>query len=137
MSVTLYEPGLFALLDAPISPVGRYVTVKAEMVAEQARENVRANFRSRTGTLEQSIGLFPQETDDGLSYEVGTDGAPYGLVLEQGSTEHVIEAAVGWALRSRPGNPDPLREAQQLVVHPGNPPRPWLQPALENVFNGG
>jgi hypothetical protein len=56
MSVTLYEPGLFALLDAPISPVGRYVTVKAEMVAEQARENVRANFRSRTGTLEQSIG---------------------------------------------------------------------------------
>jgi hypothetical protein len=137
VSVLLYEPGLFELLDLPTSPVSRYVTVKAEAVAEQARENVRANFRSRTGNLERSIGLFPALTDDGLSVEVGTDGAPYGLVLEQGSTDHVIEAAVGRPLRSYTDNPDPLREAQLLVVHPGNPPRPWLQPALEAVFSGG
>ncbi len=132
----LYEPGLVALLDIPGSPVSRYVTLKAEQVAVLAKENVTANFRTRTGNLEQSIGIFPALTDDGLSLEVGTEGAPYGLVLEQGSGDHEIEAAVGWMLRSRPGNPDPLRQPQLFVVHPGNRPMPWLKPALETVFDG-
>jgi hypothetical protein len=137
MSVTLFEPGLLALLDLPASPVTRYVTVKAERVAEQARENVRANFHTRTGNLEQSIGIFPQETDDGVSFEVGTDGAPYGRILELGGNEHIIEAPAGRPLVSRPDNPTPLQAPRHRVFHPGPPARPWLRPALENVFNGG
>ena len=90
MSVVLFEPGLIALLDSPAGPVGRYITAKGEAVAELARQNVRANFRTRTGNLEQSIGVFPRETPDGLEVEVGTDGAPYGLVLEQGAEPHQI-----------------------------------------------
>lgn len=138
MSVTLYEPGLVALLVAPTSPVTRNVTEKAEAVAEQARQNVRANFRTRTGTLENSIGLFPRENADGVEYEVGTDGAPYGRILELGSTDHVIQAtAAGGVLASEPGHPDPLLAPRFRVMHPGNAPRPWLRPALEQVFNGG
>jgi hypothetical protein len=137
MSVMLIEVGLVALLDSPAGPVARNVTVKAERVAEQARENVRANFHTRTGTLEGSIGVFPDETAEGLAFEVGTDGAPYGRILELGSTEHVIEAPAGRRLFSRADNPDPLLEPRQRVFHPGNPPRPWLRPALEAVFTGG
>ena len=85
MSVTLLEPGLIALLDSPTGQVSRYVTAKAEAVAEVARQNVQANFRTRTGNLQNSIGTFPTETPDGLNVEVGTDGAPYGRVLELGS----------------------------------------------------
>jgi hypothetical protein len=137
MSVTLYEVGLRNLLDLPTGPVARNVTGKAEQVALQARENVRANFRTRTGNLERSIGLFPQESVDGLAFEIGTEGAPYGRVLELGGTDHVIEARAGNVLASEPGNPDPLRAPRFRVFHPGNPPRPWLRPALEAVFNGG
>lgn len=137
MSVTLYEPGLTALLVAPTSPVTRNVTERAEAVAELARQNVRSSFRTRTGNLESSIGLFPRENTDGVEYEVGTDGAPYGRVLELGATEHVIQAPEGRVLASAPGHPDPLDAPRFRVLHPGNAPRPWLEPALEQVFNGG
>lgn len=137
MSVLLLEHGLVALLDLPTSPTTRYVTVKSEAVAQQARENVRANFRTRTGNLERSIGLFPTETASGTAFEVGTQNAPYGRILELGGTEHVIEARSGSVLASEPGHPDPLRAPRFRVFHPGNPPRPWLRPALEAVFFGG
>lgn len=137
MSVTLYEPGLVALLQLPTGPVGRNVTAKAEAVAELARQNVRATFRTRTGNLEGSIGVFPNETADGLEYEVGTDGAPYGLILELGGEPHEIRARNFRVLISEPGHPDPLNRPHREVAHPGNPPKPWLRPALETVFTGG
>lgn len=136
MSVTLLEPGLQALLVLPNSPVARYVTVKAEAVAEVARQNVQAQFRTRSGNLLQSIGVFPTETADGLEVEVGTDGAPYGLVLELGSDPHLILPVAQPVLVSDPGNPDPLLGPRFRVDHPGNPPRPWLRPALEQVMQG-
>lgn len=133
----LYEQGLTNLLLLPTGPVSRYVTAQAELVAVQARENVRANFRSRTGNLERSIGIFPQENVDGVSVEVGTQGAPYGRVLELGATDHIIEPRTQRVLASEPGHPDPLRAPRFRVFHPGNPPRPWLRPAVETVFYGG
>lgn len=137
MAVVLLEPGLLALLELPSSPVSRYVTLKAEATAQLARENVQANFRSRTGNLERSIGTFPAETPDGLEVEVGTEGAPYGRVLELGASPHPILPTQHRVLISEPQNPDPLLGPRRRVDHPGNPPRPWLKPALETVFNGG
>jgi hypothetical protein len=136
VSVVLIEAGLFALLDSPIGQVSRYVTFKAEQVEILARENVRNNFRSRTGNLEQSIGTFPTETPDGLEVEIGTDGAPYGRILELGGEEHLILPVTRDRLFSRPENPDPLNNPQSVVLHPGPPAKPWLRPALETVFNG-
>lgn len=136
MSVVLLEPGLAALLNSPTGQVARYVTAKAEAVAELARQNVQAQFRTRTGNLQQSIGIFPRETPDGLDVEVGTDGAPYGLILELGSDPHQILPVAAPVLVSPPGHPDPLLGPRFHVDHPGNPPRPWLRPALEQVFNG-
>lgn len=135
MDVTLLEPGLVALLDSPASPVSRYVTLQAEQVAEIARQNVQANFRSRSGTLLASIGVFPRETPDGLELEVGTDGAPYGRILELGGEIHVIDAVTRPYLWSEPDNPDPLTTVGLLaVLHPGPVAKPWLKPALEAVF---
>lgn len=136
MSVLLYEPGLLALLELPTSPVSRYVTRLADDTAEQARQNAQTNFRSRTGNLVQSIGVFPRETNDGLEYEVGTDGAPYGLVLELGSDAHVIQAVRFPVMFSEQGHPDPLIDPQRMVNHPGTQARPWLRPALEQVVQG-
>jgi hypothetical protein len=132
----LIEAGLFALLDSPVGQVSRYVTVKAEEVAVLARQNVQANFKTRTGTLEQSIGIYPTETDDGLEVEVGTDGAPYGRVLELGGEPHMILPVNRRFLFSEPSNPDPLLHQQRQVIHPGPPAKPWLRPALEQVFSG-
>ena len=135
MTVTLLEPGLIALLDSPASPVSRYVTLKAEAVAEVARQNVQANFRSRSGTLLASIGTFPSETPDGLEVEVGTDGAPYGRILEVGGEPHPIDAVNRRTLFSEPDNPDPLvKRGLTTVIHPGPAAKPWLKPALETVF---
>ena len=135
----LLEAGLRVVLDLPTGPTGRYVTDKAEDVAEQARQNVRAQFRTRTGNLERSIGKYPLELADGLSFEVGTEGAPYGLVLEQGAEPHEIVARRAHVLESAIDNPDPLagfreRSDPTRVNHPGSGPRPWLKPALEQVF---
>jgi hypothetical protein len=138
VSVLLYEQGLRALLDLPGGPVARNVTERAEAVAERARQNVRATFRTRSGNLEGSIDKFPRdEIDGGLSYEVGTDGAPYGRVLELGAQAHVILPTTQRVLVSLPSNPDPLRAPRFIVNHPGSPPRPWLMPALESEFLGG
>jgi hypothetical protein len=145
MTVTLIEAGLHTLLDLPTSPVGRNVTERAERVAEQARENVRANFRSRTGDLERSIGTFPSLEAEGLAVEVGTnlrplidpDRQPYGLVLELGDSEHPITRRIAPILRSPIGHPDPLDRPRIKVTSPTKAPRPWLKPALETVFLGG
>ncbi len=142
MSVVLLEPGLIAILQSPTGQVSRYVTLKSEMVAEAARINVQANFRSRTGNLYNSIGIFPTETPDGLDVEVGTDGAPYGLVLELGADPHEIIARRANVLESTPDNPDPLlgyreRRDPTRVDHPGSVGKPWLKPALELVMQGG
>lgn len=137
-TITLIEAGLIPLLDLPTGPVARNVTDRAEDVAEAARQNVRATFRTRSGNLENSIGVFPRESvDGGVSCEVGTEGAPYGLVLELGSDPHEIRARNYRILISEPGNPDPLLRLRRQVVHPGNAPKPWLKPALETVFFGG
>jgi hypothetical protein len=138
MSVTLYEPGLFELLEAPTGPTTRNVTEKAEAVAAVARENVLANFTRRSGTLYDSIGIFPEETVDGVAFEVGTDGAPYGRVLEVGGEAHEISAVNRQFLFSEPDNPNPLvRRNLRRVSHPGPQAKPWLRPALEQVFTGG
>jgi len=137
MSVTLIEAGLTELLISPAGPVSRNVTEKAEAVAEAARQNVMSRFNTRSGNLLNSIGVFPEESADGLQCEVGTDGAPYGLVLEQGGEPHLITPIAVDVLRSRPDNPDPLLSPQTQVYHPGPIARPWLQPALEQVFTGG
>jgi hypothetical protein len=138
MSVILYEPGLFELLESPTGPTTRNVTAKAEAVAAVARENVRTNFNTRTGTLHDSIGIFPEETVDGVAYEVGTEGAPYGRILELGGEPHEIYAVNRRRLFSEPDNPTPLNNIMlQVVSHPGPPAKPWLVPALELVFNGG
>lgn len=135
----LLEPGLQALLVLPNSPVSRYVTLKAEAVAEIARQNVQANFRTRSGNLLQSIGTFPTETPDGLDVEVGTDGAPYGKVLEEGADPHEIfgvKSPYLWSLTQDPNHPDPLLFSTASVNHPGSTARPWLKPALEQVMQG-
>jgi hypothetical protein len=138
VSVTLLEPGLIALLDSPAGQVGRYITRQGEAVAELARQNAQALFHSRTGNLFNSIGVFPRETPDGLEVEVGTDGAPYGLLLEQGSdTPHEIVAVHGQMLWSESNNPDPLLKSGLFAVpHYGYPARPWLEPALRQVILG-
>jgi len=136
----LLEPGLVALLELPASPVSRYVTVKAEATAELARQNVAATFTRRSGTLEDSIGVFPRETPDGIECEVGTEGAPYGKLLEEGTEPHDIyrvNAPFLWSLWSDPNHPNPLILPAVSVDHPGTPPRPWLEPALRQVILGG
>lgn len=137
MSVILYETGLFELLESPAGPVTRNVTEKAEAVANIARQNVLSNFARRSGTLYDSIGIFPDETPDGVSYEVGTDGAPYGRILELGGEPHEIAAVNRRVLFSEPDNPNPLIHPQRVVTHPGPQAKPWLVPALEQVFLGG
>jgi hypothetical protein len=133
----LLETGLLELLESPTGPVTRNVTAKAEAVAALARDNVNNQFARRSGTLHDSIGIFPEETVDGVSYEVGTNGAPYGRILELGGEAHEIAAKNRRVMFSEPDNPNPLLAPQVRVVHPGPPARPWLVPALEAVFNGG
>lgn len=138
MSVILYEPGLFEVLESPTGPTTRNVTAKAEAVAALARDNVRSTFTRRSGTLEESIGIFPEETIDGVAYEVGTLGAPYGRVLELGGEAHQIDAVRRRFLFSAPDNPNPLINTHmRSVPHPGPQAKPWLVPALETVFTGG
>ncbi len=138
MSVLLYEPGLFELLESPAGPTTRNVTEKAEAVAVLARDNVNNQFARRSGTLVESIGIFPEETVDGVSFEVGTEGAPYGRILELGGEAHEIRALNRRFLFSEPDNPNPLLNRNMTrVLHPGPPAKPWLVPALETVFNGG
>lgn len=132
MSVILNEAGLFALLQSPTGPVARDILRRAETVAQFSRENVQAQFRSRTGNLLESIDTFPQDTAAGLQVQVGTDGAPYGRLLETGSPAHEIVAVNAPVLFSEPGHPDPLLRAQRLVNHPGTTPKPWLVPALRD-----
>lgn len=132
MTVTLFEPALFALLQSPTGPVAQDILRRAERVAQFSRENVQAQFRSRTGNLLQSIGVFPFETAEGLQAEVGTDGAPYGRLLETGTPAHGISAVNAPVLFSEPGHPDPLLKAQRTVSHPGMAPQPWLVPALRD-----
>jgi len=136
VSVTLYEPGLVELLVLPTGPVGRYVTAKGEEVAAVARQNASTLFRQRTGTLVDSIGVFPIETADGLEVQVGTDGAPYGKILELGGEPHLITPVNVDVLRSEKDNPDELWHPQHYVYHPGPVARPWLRPALDQVFIG-
>ena len=134
----LIEAGLIELLESPTGPVTRNVTAKAEAVAALARDNVNNQFARRSGTLHDSIGLFPRENVDGVAYEVGTEGAPYGRVLELGGEVHEIRALNRRSLFSAPDNPNPLLNRNMRVVnHPGPPAKPWLVPALETVFNGG
>ena len=138
MSVLLIEAGLFELLESPTGPATRNVTEKAEAVAALARDNIRTNFNTRTGTLHDSIGIFPEETVDGVAYQVGTEGAPYGRVLELGGEPHEIYAVNRRFLFSEPDNPNPLiNRNMRFVNHPGPPAKPWLVPALETVFLGG
>jgi hypothetical protein len=137
VSVLLYEPGLFEILESPSGPTTRSVTEKAEAVAALARQNVSTNFTRRSGTLYESIGVFPEETVDGVACQVGTDGAPYGRVLELGGEPHEIVAVNRRFLFSEPDNPNPLIFPQRAVAHPGPQAKPWLQPALEQVFLGG
>jgi hypothetical protein len=138
VAVTLIEAGLFELLEAPTGATTRNVTEKAEAVATIARENVLANFTRRSGTLYDSIGIFPEETTDGVAFQVGTEGAPYGRVLEVGGEAHEIAAVNRRFLFSEPDNPNPLvRRNLRRVAHPGPQAKPWLRPALEQVFAGG
>lgn len=138
MSVLLLEAGLFEVLESPTGPTTRNVTAKAEAVATIARDNVRNNFTRRSGTLEESIGIFAEETVDGVAYQVGTEGAPYGRILELGGEAHEIAAVNRRFLFSEPDNPNPLvRRNLRRVAHPGPPAKPWLVPALETVFTGG
>ena len=138
MSVLLIEAGLFEVLESPTGPTTRNVTAKAEAVAEIARDNVRTNFTRRSGQLEQSIGVFPEETIDGVAFQVGTEGAPYGRILELGGEAHEILAVNRRFLFSAPDNPNPLiNRNMRRVSHPGPQAKPWLQPALELVFTGG
>lgn len=133
MSVTLYEPGLFELLDSPAGPTSREVTEKAFAAAAFARDNVTQNFNTRSGNLLGSIGVFPSDVNvsAGLAYEVGTDGAPYGRILELGGEEHEIYAVNRRRLFSEPDNPTPLRNIMlQVVNHPGPQAKPWLVPAF-------
>lgn len=140
MSVLLYETGLTEVLVSPVGPVSRYITETAEAVAELARQNVRSNFRTRTGSLEASIDVFPNGSPDGLECQVGTDGSVtkdgwnYGLILELGSNAHEIIPNTQPVLVSPPGHPDPLRAPRFRVNAPGLPPKPWLLPALQQVF---
>lgn len=127
MSVLLYEPGLFELFRSP--EMDRYVTVKSEEVADFARENVAQNFTIRTGNLYSSIGVFPDFTRDAVSYQVGTDGAPYGRVLELGGEPHDIYRVKAPYLFSAPDNPNPLVFDPISVHHPGPQAKPWLVPA--------
>ena len=138
MSVLLLEAGLFELLESPVGPTTRNVTAKAEAVAALARDNVRSTFTRRSGTLEESLDIVPEETADGVAFQVGTLGAPYGRVLELGGEAHQIDAVNRTFLFSAPDNPNPLiNRRMRTVPHPGPPAKPWLQPALETVFNGG
>lgn len=137
MSVILYEPGLFEILDSPFGFTGRITLEKSEAVANIARQNVLANFTQRTGTLYDSIGVFPQETASGVAYEIGTDGAPYGRILELGGEPHDIYRVRAPFLFSEPNNPNPLIFDPVSVHHPGPQAKPWLVPAMETVKNGG
>ena len=136
MSVTLFEPALHTFLESSFGPVARDILRRAAVVEELAKQNVQAEFRSRSGNLLQSIGTFPNETPRGLEVEVGTDGAPHGKLLEEGTSEHIILPQSQRVLVSEPGHPDPLRSPRTIVNHPGTPPRPWLVPALREGFRG-
>lgn len=135
MSVLLYEPALQALLESPFGPVARDTVRRAENVRDLAVQNAQSQFRSRTGNLIQSIGVFPDEDVRGFAVQVGTEGAPYGLLLELGTEQHEIRALNAPILVSEPGHPDPLLEPHRAVTHPGFPARPWLMPALRQAFD--
>lgn len=135
MSVTLYEPALRTLLDSPFGPVAADTIRRASNVRDYAQQNAQAEFRTRTGNLVQSIDIFPDEDALGFHVEVGTDGAPYGLLLELGTAEHEIRAINSPFLVSEAGHPDPLLNYHRAVNHPGFPPRPWLMPALRQGFD--
>lgn len=128
MTVTLIESGLQRLLNSEAGPIGRDIIRRGEAVLQRAQENASGGVvESRSGQLAASLQL---QIQPGPAAVVSTP-LPYGLYLEQGTPPHVIAARNARLLVSEPSNPDPLRQAQFSVNHPGFGPKRWLSSALE------
>lgn len=79
------------------------------------------------GHLRDSIGQTPGVDGHGPFVDVGTD-VHYALAQELGAAPHVIRSHGPWPLRDKHG-----RVFGREVHHPGNPPSPYLRPALDDI----
>jgi hypothetical protein len=131
IDVQLDQAAIDALFHGHASPVGRDLQNRGEKVAQEAKRlcpvsPVGASDHP-SGPLRSSIGWEPGEDTEGLYVDVGTD-VDYALPVELGARPHVIESHGDYPLRDRKGN-----VFGRKVQHPGNPPQPFLQPALDSA----
>lgn len=96
------------------------LSVAEQVALEESLKLVEADAKSRTrGRLASSI----QSKISGPSGSVGTD-LDYGPFVEGGTAPHEIAPVTALALLTPIG-------IYASVQHPGTPPRPFLQPALD------
>lgn len=112
------------------APVAKDLIGRAQRVTQEAKRlcpvsPVGASDHP-SGQLRSSIGWEPIAMDRiGLYINIGTP-VSYALPVELGARPHVIESHGDYPLRSKSG-----QVFGKKVHHPGNPPSPFLRPALD------
>jgi hypothetical protein len=109
----------------------------AQMVAKARRNASGEILRQRSGTLAASVvPIIRQDPVSGV-FEVGVGStAPYSDFLESGTTGPypIVPHPPRRFLASRADNPDPLRNPQRSVEHPGIVGKHWLRAAVNSVI---
>lgn len=124
--VILNPAALAILLKSPAGPVGTDLIRRCIRVQNQARLNAsgRPGPRVQTGRLRASITYRILSGPEGIYGEVGTN-VEYAAGLEYGNPPHLIRPRTKQALYWQ-GAEYPVA----YVNHPGNPPYPFLRPAV-------
>lgn len=116
----------------------RDVLAAADGALDRAGEIVEAGAKRRCPVSEDgSHGRPPGFLRDSIGRRRTTSGGPsvevyasagYALPVELGAKPHVIVSHGNYPLRAADG-----RVFGRRVQHPGNPPQPFLRPALDDL----
>ncbi|MFE9391706.1 HK97 gp10 family phage protein [Streptomyces sp. NPDC006784] len=117
MSVTFTLTVNPAWPQALHSEIGRYLDKLAVAIEADASRYAAVKTGYMRGSLYREV--------DGLTLRVGVRNVDYWMAQEYGAGPHIIRPVNKKALHW-PGAQHPVAK----VNHPGNPPRPFLRPAL-------
>lgn len=124
-----HQAEFLALVNNPAGGIAKHLDLRGDQVVGEIKTLLEP--RRRTGTLQNSFRKERDVVQGVIAVNVGSD-YPVAAYLEFGTNPHPISGNP--LLASYPDNPNPLRNPQRFVNHPGNAPLPYLQRALENVF---